>query len=101
MFNSTKHANPSSVDFSRQNPQSQRLIQRAKALNPLRCVYLSNGNIQKASKPIIHYIFQEKPAVVEASSESESAEGKKSGTFQQEGESGPTDLSVAGEASQV
>lgn len=72
-----------------------------KALKPLRCVYLSNANLQKAHKPIIRYLFQEKPLVAEASSESENAEGKKSDTFQQEGETGPTDLSVAQESSQV
>lgn len=93
-----KHAN-SYVNLSRQKPRSQRLIQRVKALKPLRCVYLSN--LQKARKPIIRYLFQEKPLVAEASSESENAEGKKSDTFQQEGETGPTDLSVAQESSQV
>ncbi|KIM43021.1 hypothetical protein M413DRAFT_443837 [Hebeloma cylindrosporum] len=42
----------------------------------------------------------EKPPVPEVNSDSESAKGKKIGTFQEEGESGPTDLSVAQEASQ-
>jgi len=42
-----------------------------------------------------------KVTAAEAKSESESAEGdNKSGTFQQEGETGPTDLSVAREAAQ-
>jgi len=101
MTNFKKYANSSYVKFSRQNPRSQRLIQRAKTPNSLRCVYLCNGKSHKTHKPIIRYLFQEKPLVAEGHSESESAEAKKSGTFQQEGETGPTDLSVAREASQV
>ena len=56
----------------------------------------------KAFKVIIYHPSQEKVPAAEAKSESESAEGdNKLGTFQQEGETGPTNLSVAREAAQV